>query len=179
MLPLNVPIDAIQLKSLIEKELQAVRDERVVHHIRKLLIEPRAVFRDWDYGFPGQEYLCWITFDDGSDTGIAYCEEGFGPRRPWGLVSAAGGSDRNSIGMDSGWFPSFMEAYFESISATVLPIWRVFSVDEGKPALPLTEELSWDEAWRHCEDERIRKPGSRLMVHHTIAYGVQASTSSA
>jgi hypothetical protein len=171
MLLLGMPIDARELKTLIEVELRAVHDDRVANHILSLLVEPRATLRDWDYGAPGQQHLCWIVLDDGSDTGIAYCEEGFGPRCPWGLVSAAGGDGWNSIGMDSGWFPTFMEAYFESMAATDLPIWRVFLMDRGRPARPLTDELAWAEAWERCEAARQGDPVSRFMVWHSIVYG--------
>ncbi len=48
-----------------------------------------------------------------SNTGIAYCEFGFGPRNPWGLVFLS----RGSIGMDSAWYESFWASYFESMAA--------------------------------------------------------------
>src|SRR5205085_10543865 len=63
----------------------------------------------------------------------------FGPRSPWGLVNLSGSANM-SIGMDSAWYVSFMEAYFESMAATELPIWRVFKQHEEEPypGIPIT-----------------------------------------
>jgi hypothetical protein len=41
------------LKTLVEAELAAVSDARVVAHIRGILVEPHVVLRSWDYGEPG------------------------------------------------------------------------------------------------------------------------------
>jgi hypothetical protein len=44
---------------------------------------------------------------------------------PWGLLFLEG-TDHMSMGMDSGWFEHFLEAYFESQASSEVPIWRVF-----------------------------------------------------
>lgn len=91
-----MPVDANTLKELIEKELAGVSDARVLRHIRGMLVEPSMVERDWDYE-PGQTYPCWMVLKDARSHGeIGYCEYGFGPRCPWGLISSAGES--RSIG---------------------------------------------------------------------------------
>ena len=51
-------LDADILKTLIAQELEHVSDARVVNHIRRSLVEPNAVLRDWDYGKPGEQYPC-------------------------------------------------------------------------------------------------------------------------
>jgi len=157
-------------RSLIEEELRNVRDDRVVQHVRSLLVEPRGEFRNWDYGAPNERYLCWIVLEHKSGTGIAYCEEGFAPPCPWGLVSTRGEGGYNSIGQDSGWHPTFMDAYFDSFVSTDLPIWRLFSLDDGWPGQPLTEELSWTDVWKRHEAALQGNPGSKFGVHHTIHY---------
>src|SRR3546814_4621244 len=48
---------------------------------------------------------------------IVYCESGFGPERPWGLVHLGG--QHMSMGDDSGWFPIFLDAYFGSFAPTI------------------------------------------------------------
>src|SRR5213593_4196413 len=97
----RMTVVAAVLKRLIAQELEAVADERVRTHVRSLLIEPVPILRGWDYGKPGEQYACWgVLNHDPSNTGIAYCEEGFGPKLPWGLVWLSG-DDRMSIGMDS------------------------------------------------------------------------------
>ena len=93
-------IDADTLKGLIGRELKNLLDVRVTAHIRSLLVEPRAELRDWDYGEPGEQYPCWITFADNvSNIAIAYCESGFGPRNPWGLLWLES-REYMSMGMD-------------------------------------------------------------------------------
>jgi hypothetical protein len=151
-----MPITPAEIKSLIAREIAGLRDQRVVSHILALLVEPSVVIREWDYGAAGEAYPCWAVLDHvESNTGIAYCEFGFGPRTPWGLVFLSG-SSHMSIGMDSGWFESFLEAYFDSMVAAELPIWRAFRQDGGKyPGAPLTDESDWDSTWK--EVYRLRE----------------------
>ena len=115
-----------QLKKFIEAELNAVSDERVLNHIRTLLVEPEATMREWDYGDAGTKYKCWsvLNEEDGKG-GIAYFENGFGPENPWGLVWLPHSGKSLSMGMNSGWFSSFLDAYFDA-AASALPIWRMF-----------------------------------------------------
>jgi len=49
-----------------------------------------------------------------SNTGIAFCNQGFGPAYPWGLVFLSG--EHMSIGMDSGWFISLEQAMRDSMA---------------------------------------------------------------
>src|SRR5260370_40363048 len=140
-------IDARTLKDLVENEWARTSDERIISHVRNLLVEPRIVMRHWDYGEPGQRFACWTVLEDPeSGAVIAYCESGFGPRQPWGLVREGDEAELPgaSIGSDSGWYSSFLDAFFESFAAVSLPIWRVFSMKGGAPDQALTDELGWD-----------------------------------
>lgn len=93
------------ISKLVRDELARVVDERLVQRISELLVEPYCVDRVWDYGAVGVAYPCWTVLEHvQSNTGIAYCTEGFGPAYPWGLVYLTGPT--MSIGMDSGWFVS-------------------------------------------------------------------------
>jgi hypothetical protein len=150
-----------KLLELIERELDSLNDSRVVKHVRGLLVQPTSVIRAWDYGAPDEAYPCWSVLEHPkSNTGIAYCEQGFGPRDPWGLVFLAG-SEHMSIGMDSGWFPRFLDAYFQSKAAAELPIWRVYqSTHEDYPGHPLTPEADWDSTWEQVLRLRERNPSS-------------------
>jgi hypothetical protein len=97
----------------VERELTAIEDPRLLDVVRKLLVEPYAVERVWDYGAPEQKYVCWTVLEHPpSGTGVAYCEEGFGPVFPWGLVFLSG--PHMSMGMDSAWFASLEDAVRES-----------------------------------------------------------------
>jgi hypothetical protein len=163
-----MPVTADMLKALIESELAHVSDERVVRYVRGMLIEPHIVFCDWDYGAPGQQYPCWFVLRDlQSGAEIAYSEYGFGPRCPWGLVGS--GEDRR-MGMDSGWFTTFLDAFFDSFACVALPIWRVFKVETDGTRMPVTEEGEWDAAWRELDEWRARAPANRYEHGHSINY---------
>lgn len=169
-----MPADPETITAFIERELGFLSDERVRAQVRDLLVTPRLEMRDWDYGDPGQQYPCWIVLDDGlhPGTGIAYCEHGFGPKEPWGLVlSGDADGQSKSMGMDSQWFPTFLDAFFESFAATSLPIWRVFTAAGGAQQQALTEELSWEDAWQQCEAARRADPNCTYAVHQTVHKG--------
>lgn len=164
-------INVETLRILVDRELEHLSDARVLRHIRSLLVEPELILRDWDYGRPGERYPCWTVLKHhDSSTGIAYCESGFGPRCPWGLVYIGEDEDRGSIGMDSGWFTCFLDAYFDSHAATDLPIWSVFRQNPSWPGERLTKEAAWEAAWVEVEKYRSDDPGSRFHCHHCITY---------
>ena len=97
----------------VEQELGKICDPALVAAIRRLLVTPYSVDRDWNYGAPGEKYACWSVLEHPpSNTGIAYCEMGFGPQYPWGLVALSG--DFMDIGMDSGWYANLEDAMRES-----------------------------------------------------------------
>jgi hypothetical protein len=104
---------ARQIAELVERELAAILDLGFQQRIRELLVTPYPVERAWDYGPRDQKYTCWTVLEHPpSNTGIAFCRQGFGPSRPWGLVFLAG--PHMGIGMDSGWFVSLEDAMRES-----------------------------------------------------------------
>jgi hypothetical protein len=102
-------MDRHELETLVESQLDAIKQKDLASCITDRLIVPRIENRDWDYGEPGATFPCWLCVEDPStNTGIAYCEKGFGPTYPWGLVFLEG--QWSSIGMDSQWFVSLEEA---------------------------------------------------------------------
>jgi len=103
------------ISKLVREELARVSDGRLAQRISELLVEPYCVDRAWDYGAVGVTYPCWTVLEHvQSNTGIAYCSEGFGPADPWGLVHLTG--PYMSIGMDSGWFVSLEGAMRDSMA---------------------------------------------------------------
>ncbi|KIQ34620.1 hypothetical protein RT97_07530 [Variovorax paradoxus] len=160
------------IRQLVETELSRIPDARVQTHIRSLLVEPVEIMREWDYGTPGEAYPCWTVLNhEASNTGIAYCESGFGPQAPWGLVVLSGANDM-SIGMDSGWFFSLAEAYFESSAATDLSIWRVFRQkgEETYPGTALTPESDWASTWEEIYRLRAADPAARYHCGHSVIH---------
>ena len=168
----DVTIDADKLLSEIEEELNQVSDLRVVQHIRSLIVTPVVVMRPWDYGEPDTEYPCWsVLKHEESNTGIAYSEFGFGPSCPWGLVALDGPTDSMSMGMDSGWFPCFVEEYFDSFASTDLSIWQVFrSGDIPYPGEPVSDESDWDSTWEEVYRLRDEDKNHQYNCHHSVSY---------
>jgi hypothetical protein len=165
-------MDALTLKALIDEELKHLSDARVLAHIRSLLVEPSVVLRDWDYDEPIEQYPCWAVLNhDPSNTGIAYCENGFGPRRPWGLVALKADTAKDmSMGMDSGWFSTLLDAYFDSYASADLPIWRVFKASAAGIPEPITAEDTWDATWEQVNEFRKSDSTSRYDCSHSIVH---------
>jgi hypothetical protein len=99
-----------QLIEILEQELAAIEDVQARQQIATVLVDPALMQCGWDYGPPGQAFPCWKVGHDpeGRSVGIVYCESGFGPRSPWGLVWLHEAIP--SMGQDSGWFQTFREA---------------------------------------------------------------------
>jgi hypothetical protein len=108
-------MDATDIAQLVRSELDRIADHRLVDAIAPLLVAPHLEDRDWDYGPANQTYPCWIVLEHpSSNTGIAYCSEGFGPQYPWGLLFLKG--EHLNMGMDSGWYASLEDAFRESMA---------------------------------------------------------------
>ena len=104
-----------EVEALVRAELTKISDQEVLEALTPLLVLPYRVDRKWDYGPDGQTHPCWTVLEHReSNTGIAYCENGFGPKVPWGLVFLSG--DYMSIGMDCNWFPSLEDAFRDSMA---------------------------------------------------------------
>jgi len=102
---------SVSIASLVEAELAKITDATVFASVRPLLVTPYPVERDWDYG--PDKYICWTVLEHKrSNTGIAYCESGFGPAYPCGLVFLSG--DQMSIGPDHAWYLSLEDAFRNS-----------------------------------------------------------------
>jgi len=107
-------IDGNEIAALVDAEIERIADERLVQRIQAVRVAPYPVEREWDYGKPGEHYTCWTVLEHPeSNTGVAYCEEGFGPSNPWGLVFLSG--QYVSIGMDSQWFSTLESAVRDSL----------------------------------------------------------------
>ena len=125
---------AAEVAAAIDEDLANLRDPRVRADIMAFRVVPPAPIRlAWDYGQPGETFGGWLVFSDPRQrTGIAYCDQGFGPKSPWGLIAT--GETCPSTGMDSGWFQRFMDAWFDSFSAADLPMWKVIRRNKDKSA---------------------------------------------
>lgn len=166
-----MPVSAELITSMVNDELRHVSDERVVGHVRALLVPPVVIMRPWDYGDAGIEYSCWSVLDHAqSNTGICYSEHGFGPKNPWGLIALSG--EQMSMGMDCAWYPCFLDAYFESYASSDIDIWRVFKTSEGGkyPGTAISEEADWDTTWKEVYRLRELDKTAKYDCHHSIKY---------
>ena len=103
---------APDVDSLFNAQVALITQPDLLDLIKRLRVPTRCEQRPWDYGNPGDAYACWIVLEHPeSNTCIAYCEQGFGPGSPWGLLFI---SKRLNIGMDSGWFVSLEDAVRQS-----------------------------------------------------------------
>lgn len=103
------------IDALVEQELCRLSDAKLAARIAELRVKPYRVDRAWDYGEKDISYPCWTVLEHTeTNTGIAYCSEGFGPGFPWGLVFLSG--PHMNIGMDSGWFASLEGAMRDSMA---------------------------------------------------------------
>jgi hypothetical protein len=75
------------------------------------------------------------------------------------------------MGMDSGWFATFLEAFFESVACIALPIWRAFSVEPDGTRIAVTDESGWELAWSQCSNLCDLYPTKRYDCDHSIAHG--------
>lgn len=108
-------LSASAVTRLVEQQLASIRDPAVLNLVQSLRVEPYPVERDWAYGTPGQTYSCWTVLEHPpSNTGVAYCDSGFGPTNPWGLVFL-GGPNMN-MGMSDAWLDSLEGAVRESMA---------------------------------------------------------------
>ena len=162
--------NSAEVAAALDEDLANLRDPRVRASIQAFRVAtPTPIRLAWDYGEPGETFDGWLVFENPEQrTGIVYCDQGFGPKRPWGLINT--GETCPSMGMDSGWFDRFMDAYLDS-PATDLPIWRVVRWRQGDSARePITEELSWEEAWKIVYRLREEDPAHAYGCEHNIAY---------
>lgn len=106
-------MESTQLEVLVAGELAKIKKPELVDAIRALLVPPRCELRAWDYEKQNQSYRCWIILElRDSNVCIAFCEEGFGPSHPWGLLFKSG--PHMDMGMNSQWYRSLEEAYLDS-----------------------------------------------------------------
>jgi hypothetical protein len=108
------------ISSRVREQLALIEDKRIASRVSELLISPYPTERGWDYGRPDEKFVCWMVLEHReSNTGIAYCAQGFGPKSPWGLLFLEG--PYMSMGMDSSWYPTLEWTFRESKAYEDLP----------------------------------------------------------
>ena len=103
-------MDAAKLARLFEIEMASIQQAELRQSVADRVVAlPVARPVKWDYGEAGQTFECWYLCEDAeTNTAIVYCEQGFGPREPWGLINLEG--PHATMGMDSQWFRNLEDA---------------------------------------------------------------------
>jgi hypothetical protein len=108
---MRIPLPDVD--AILRAAINDISDSNVVAELSKYLVVPRLVMRDWDYA-EDTKYPCSIVaIDSATQTAIAYCEFGFGPGTPWGILNEP--SQHNEMGMDCCWYSSLEDAFRQSM----------------------------------------------------------------
>lgn len=161
---------AADVEALVRYDIRTLSDARVATHLASLLVaSPRPLHLGWVYGAVGEAFDGFLVLDHSrSGTGIVYCQQGFGPENPWGLVF----TDRGplSTGTSDGWYPRLLDAYFESKASTDVPIWRVREWRPSRDGAWVSGELPWDEAWARVAELKASAPHAQYYTDHAVRY---------
>jgi hypothetical protein len=107
--------DETKIRDLLEAELVKIADPARRAALTAVLVPPRRLVLKWGYGAPGERYECWLVgLSPNGKERLVYCEHGFGPSDPWGLV----GTEEDWTGMDCQWHVGLEHA---AIGAGILP----------------------------------------------------------
>lgn len=104
-------MDKTQLLKLIKDELGKIDNSDRRESLSNILIDPYLEDREWDYSETKQTFPCWIVASPNESILFAFCEKGFGPDCPWGLLSSA---SQGSMGPDSCWYSYLDDLYIQS-----------------------------------------------------------------
>ena len=96
------------MKRLVGEQVDGIVDSDLREAAMRLLIEPLLRDVPWEYGREDEAFPCWIVADLQPSVPyvVAYCERGFGPEEPFGIIDG----DLSSLGMDAQWFRSLEAA---------------------------------------------------------------------
>lgn len=99
-----------RVASLIERQIASLAQRELAELIRALCVPLRWERRFWNYGEPEQVFFCCVFAEhQASGVSFVYCENGFGPDYPWGMLSAA--ADDRSMGLDGQWYASIEDVF--------------------------------------------------------------------
>jgi hypothetical protein len=117
-----VPLASDDVSRVVQEQMASIADPVVREGLTRILIPPEHHLRNWDYGWPGERLACWtLAVHRQLERSLVYCERGFGPTLPWGLVHAT----NLWFGKQSDWYRSLRDCFLDSWAAGYLPIWQV------------------------------------------------------
>lgn len=108
--------NARDVHRFVAEQLALVQHPERRRALAALLVEPREEWREWDYGEPGEGFTYWVV-GEAPERGVllAYCDRGFGPVAPWGILFAdmpgQVSPEPHTLGMDAQWNWYLEEAF--------------------------------------------------------------------
>lgn len=103
--------DRGDIEQLVRSELAQISEEAVRDALQRYLVPAVCQMRRWEFGADGVRFPCWVVAAFSScRTVIAYCESGFGPGYPWGIVPL----DEDAMGDDGAWHINLEHAFRNS-----------------------------------------------------------------
>jgi len=100
-------MNSLKITQLVENEIAKIDQLELIEVIQNHRTTPRVESREWNYGYAS--YDCWILIENSKlNCAIAFCESGFDPESPFGVLAAHRGD--LSMGMDSEWYLSLEDA---------------------------------------------------------------------
>lgn len=101
-------LDSELIQNLVEEQISGIKDNDRQSALRAIIVDPYVELREWDYA-ENTKYQCWIIAKPKNDDHVfAYCNEGFGPNTPWGIIKK---DSNGSMGPDACWH-TFLEDLF-------------------------------------------------------------------
>jgi len=88
-----------EIRKLVNAELAKVIDPSRRAAIQAILVLPQILHLEWNYGNQGERFECWLVGLSIRGERLVYCDAGFGPTYPWGVLDA----DDQSLGRDDQW----------------------------------------------------------------------------
>ncbi|HEY2840193.1 MAG TPA: hypothetical protein VGJ26_13645 [Pirellulales bacterium] len=88
------------IRQLVDIQLLTIVDPSRREALKERLVSPQPLSLKWGYGAPDERFQCWlIGFSKDGKLRLVYCDQGFGPEYPWGIV----GASQDWMGMDCDW----------------------------------------------------------------------------
>jgi hypothetical protein len=151
----------MNIEKKIQNELEKL-NPLLSSHLRSYEVNPHQIFLEREVN-PDATIECWIAFKKAAhDIGIAYSEQGHGPKNPWGLVWLSG-KRASQLGADYEWFASLGEAFLDSGMADDLMIWCVYrQSDASSPLIEVSEPSDNASSWKKLAELKALDTKSRF-----------------
>lgn len=113
--------DEGEIRQLLDVQLAMIVDSSRRAALHERLVSPQPLSLKWGYGAPGDKFQCWLVGISKDAVRLVYCDQGFGPTYPWGIIGAC----QDWMGMDCDWHVGLEHA---AIGAGILDAPKCYEV---------------------------------------------------